>query len=252
MSLLGTVTGAAPKIRLRRSAERGFEDFGWTDNYMTFCFGGYYDPDWVHFGPLRVIVENHIQPRNGFPAHSHRDVEIVTYVSAGTLTHRDSFGHAAGVTAGEMQMISAGATGMVHSEINEHDVMEHNLQIWLVPESRETEFAYQQLKFSPEERQGRMRLYISPEGRDGSMPINTQAEIYAGLFNAGDRWQLDLARDHGAWIQVVHGSVAVAGLKLEQGDGAGITDADRLDFEFGDGTEVLVFDVGMKSRLIWR
>jgi len=101
-----------PSLRLRRSADRGFEDFGWTDNWMTFSFGGYHDPKWNNFGPLRVIVENHIQPHMGFGAHSHRDVEIVTYVAAGCLTHKDNFGHSAGVTAGEMQVISAGSTGM--------------------------------------------------------------------------------------------------------------------------------------------
>ena len=132
------VTATKPQIRLRRSADRGFEDFGWTDNWMTFCFGSYYDPEWIHFGPLRVIVENHIQPHSGFPSHSHRDVEIVTYVAAGTLTHKDSFGHSAGVTAGEMQVISAGSHGMIHSEENIDDVVEHNIQIWLVPSRRPT------------------------------------------------------------------------------------------------------------------
>src|SRR6266849_3786454 len=121
-------------LRVRRSRERAFEDFGWTDNRITFSFGEYQDPEWVHFGPLRVIVENHIQPRSGFQAHSHRDVEIITYVSAGTLTHEDSFGHQAGVTAGEMQHISAGSGGMTHSERNIHDELEHNLQIWFIPD----------------------------------------------------------------------------------------------------------------------
>jgi quercetin 2,3-dioxygenase len=249
------VTATKPQIRLRRSADRGFEDFGWTDNWMTFCFGSYYDPEWIHFGPLRVIVENHIQPHSGFPSHSHRDVEIVTYVAAGTLTHKDSFGHSAGVTAGEMQVISAGSHGMIHSEENIDDVVEHNIQIWLVPSRRPTEFAYHQQKFTPEQRAGRFQLYVSPNGRDGSMPINTDASIYAGLFSPGDqvRHVADGGRSpRGAWIQVVRGRMDVAGVTLESGDGAGITPAGTLEFSFLEPSEVILFDLGMDAPLIWR
>jgi redox-sensitive bicupin YhaK (pirin superfamily) len=243
---------SAPTVRLRRSADRGFEDFGWTDNWMTFSFGGYHDREWNNFGPLRVIVENHIQPHQGFGAHSHRDVEIVTYVAAGCLTHKDSFGHSAGVTAGEMQVISAGSTGMIHSEQNIHDEVEHNLQIWLVPSKQPTPFVYNQMKFTPEERAGRFRLYVSPDGRDGSMPIHTEASIYAGLFKKGDEAAHTLASGHGAWVQVVHGRVSVAGAMLEAGDGVGITNASNLAFHFDDATEVLLFDLDMHAPLIWR
>ncbi|MFM2123891.1 MAG: hypothetical protein RL328_342 [Acidobacteriota bacterium] len=243
---------SAPVLRIRRSAERGFEDFGWTDNWMTFSFGGYHSREWNNFGPLRVMVENHIQPHQGFPAHGHRDAEIVTYVAAGCLTHRDSFGHSAGVTAGEMQLISAGSEGMIHSEMNIHDEVEHNLQIWLIPSKHPTKFAYNQLKFTPEERQGRFRLYVSPDGRDGSMPINTGASIYAGLFAAGDRAKQVLTNGDGAWVQVVHGRASVAGVDLEQGDGVGIVGARELDLEFGADSEVLFFDLDMSAKLIWR
>lgn len=242
---------ASPTVRLRRSAERGFEDFGWTDNWMTFSFGGYHSREWNNFGPLRVIVENHIQPHQGFGAHSHRDVEIVTYVAAGCLTHKDSFGHSAGVTAGEMQLISAGSTGMVHSEQNIHDEVEHNLQIWLVPSKHPTPFVYNQLKYTPEERAGRFRLYVSPDGRDGSMPIHTSASIYAGLFAKGDRVHHAMT-GNGAWVQVVRGRVDVAGVTLDTGDGAGILGAGGLDFAFDDSTEALLFDLDMNAPLIWR
>jgi hypothetical protein len=242
---------ATPTIRLRRSHERGFEDFGWTDNWMTFSFADYHNPEWMHFGPLRVIVENHIQPQSGFGAHPHRDVEIVTYVSSGVLTHRDSFGHSAGVTAGEVQVISAGSRGMIHSEENLHDEVEHNLQIWLIPDRRPTAFRYGQKKFTPQERQGRFRLYVSPDGREDSLPINTGASLYAGLFAAGDSTRHTLAARHGAWVQVVKGRLDVAGVALERGDGAGITDADRLDFSFSDASEVLLFDLDMNAPLIW-
>jgi redox-sensitive bicupin YhaK (pirin superfamily) len=218
---------------------------------MTFSFGGYHDPKWNNFGPLRVIVENHIQPHQGFGAHSHRDVEIVTYVAAGCLTHKDSFGHSAGVTAGEMQVISAGSTGMVHSEKNIHDEVEHNLQIWLVPSKHPTPFVYNQLKYTPEERAGRFRLYVSPDGRDGSMPIHTGASIYAGLFAQGDTAQ-HRVEGNGAWVQVVGGRVDVSGVVLEKGDGVGITDPGSLEFAFGDTTELLLFDLDMNAPLIWR
>ena len=242
----------APTVRLRRSADRHFEDFGWTDNWMTFAVAGHDDPEWVNFGPLRVMVENHIQPHSGFPAHPHRDVEIVTYVASGTLTHGDSFGHRAGITAGEMQHISAGSRGMVHSEENLHDQVEHNYQMWLVPERTGTAFAYHQKKFTPEERQGRFRLYASPDGRDGSMPLNTDARIFAGLFAPGDHAEHALEPGRGAWVQVVRGALRVAGAALAAGDGAAITDTDRLVLDFDADSEVLLFDVRLDAPLIRR
>jgi hypothetical protein len=243
---------AAPTIRLRRSQERGFEDFGWTDNYMTFSFAGYRDPVWNNFGPLRVMIENHIQPRSGFPTHPHRDAEIVTYVVSGTLTHRDNMGHQAAITAGEMQHISAGSRGIVHSEENLADAVEHNYQMWLIPDRPGTAAAYHQLKFTPEERRGRFRLYVSRDGEDGSMPINTDARIYAGLFSAGDFVRHSLQPGWGAWIQVVHGELRVAGLHLQHGDGVGLTDARELELQFEADSEVLLFDVRMDAPLLWR
>jgi redox-sensitive bicupin YhaK (pirin superfamily) len=245
-------TTSPPTLRVRRSNERGFEDFGWTDNYLTFSFGGYRDPVWNNFGPLRVMIENHIQPRSGFPSHSHRDAEIVTYVASGTLTHEDNMGHTAAITAGEMQHISAGSRGIVHSEENVHDVIEHNYQMWLIPDRRGTEAAYHQLKFEPEERQGRFRLYVSRDGEDGSMPINTDARIYAGLFRAGDSVRHSLPAGWGAWVQMVHGDLHVAGLTLHPGDGVGITDARELDIHFDSDSEVLLFDLAMDAPLLWR
>ena len=238
-------------LRLRRSRERGFEDFGWTDNWMTFSFANYRDPEWIHFGPLRVMVENHIQPHSGFSAHPHRDVEIVTYVAGGTLTHEDSFGHRAEVTAGEMQLISAGGRGMIHSEENLHDQIEHNYQMWLIPSRTGTQFAYHQKHVSEQERRGRFSLYVSPDGREGSMPINTDAHIYAGLFSTGDRVQHALDAGRGAWVQMVGGELDLAGVKLDAGDGLGITGASTLDFAFAADSEVLLFDMRMDVPLIW-
>lgn len=246
-----------PTLRLRRSDERGFEDFGWADNWMTFSFADYHDEDWMHFGPLRVMVENHIQPHEGFSPHPHRDVEIVTYVSSGTLTHGDSFGHdKAHVRAGEMQLISAGSKGMIHSEENVHGEVEHNLQMWLIPDRAGTEFAYHQRGFAPAERQGRFRCYVAPKrqdnrGNDDAMPINTDAFIYAGLFAAGDETSHALCDGRGAWIQVVHGEVRVADITLGKGDGVGITGADELDFAFVKDSDVLLFDLHMDAPRLW-
>ena len=245
-------TSNTPQLRIRRSEERGFEDMGWTDNWMTFSFADYHDPEWNNFGPLRVMVENHIQPHSGFPEHPHRDVEIVTYVASGTLTHGDSFGHQSGITAGEMQLISAGSRGMIHSEENVHDEVEHNYQMWLIPSRPGTDFAYHQLKYTPEERRGRFRLYVSPDGRDGSMPINTDARIYAGLFEAGDAVEHVVEDGRGVWLQMVDGQVEVAGVTLEQGDGVGITEASALDLAFQDESEVLLFDLRMDVPLLWK
>ena len=244
----------APSVRLRRSKDRGFEDFGWADNWMTFSFSGYVDPAWNNFGPLRVMIENDIQPHSGFPAHPHRDVEIVTYVAAGTLTHGDNFGHEAGITAGEMQHISAGSRGMVHSEENKHDTVEHNYQMWLIPDRSPTDFAYHQLKFSPEERQGRLRLYCSPDGRDESMPMNCDAFIYAGLFSEGDTHEYHVAEGRGVWLQLVRGEVRLPALdlNLESGDGVGIEKIDGLAMTFDADTEVLLFDVNMNAPLLWK
>jgi len=243
-------------VRVRRSDDRGYEDFGWTDNWMTFSFADYHDPDWVHFGPLRVMVENHIQPHEGFSAHPHRDGEIVTYVSSGTLTHGDDRGHEAAISAGEMQLISAGGEGMVHSEENRHDTVEHNYQMWLVPDRAGTDFAYHDRGFSPAERRGRFRCYVAPytdeaAGADGPMPINTDAYIYAGEFESGDRARHALAEGRGAWVQVVDGEAEVAGVTLRSGDGAGITDADTLAVSFGAESEVLLFDLRMDAPRLW-
>ena len=251
-----TASSDAPTLRLRRSDERGYEDFGWTDNWMTFSFADYHDPDWVHFGPLRVMVENHIQPHEGFSAHPHRDVEILTYVSSGILTHGDDEGHEAHIGAGEMQLISAGSEGMVHSEENTHDTVEHNYQMWLVPDRAGTDFAYHERGFSEAERQGQFRCYVAPytdgaAGESGPMPVNTDAFVYAGLFGTGDQAEHALAKGRGAWVQVVEGTAHVAGVTLRSGDGVGITDTDRLTFTFGAESEVLLFDVRMDVPRLW-
>jgi len=156
-----------------------------------------------------------------------------------------------------MQLISAGSEGMVHSEENRHDVVEHNYQMWLIPDRPGTDFAYHERGFSPDERQGQFRCYVAPytaeeAGADGPMPVNTDAYIYAGLFEAGDRVEHAFGPDRGAWVQVVEGEVDVADITLQSGDGAGITDTDALHFEFGAETEALLFDLNMETPLLWK
>ena len=155
-----------------------------------------------------------------------------------------------------MQLISAGSEGMVHSEENTHDIVEHNYQMWLVPDRPGTDFAYHERGFSPDERQGQFRCYVAPytdeaAGDGGPMPINTDAYIYAGLFSAGDTAKHALVPGRGAWVQVVDGTVEVAGTTLHSGDGVGITDASELSFSFGAESEVLFFDVRMDAERLW-
>lgn len=232
-------------IKVRRSEDRGFEDFGWTDNWMTFSFGGYTDPDWVNFGPLRVIVENHIQPHEGFDKHPHRDMEILTYVSSGVLTHEDNMGNKGTIRSGEMQRITAGK-GIVHSEKNEHDEIEHNIQIWILPDESSLEPSYEELRFQKEEQRGALRMYVSPNGQGESMKIHQDTFIYAGILNESDRFTHTLKEGRGAWVQVIHGSVRINDEKvLHQGDGAGITSLDEFVLAATEESELILFDVAM-------
>ncbi|MCW9708477.1 pirin family protein [Fodinibius salsisoli] len=233
-------------IRLRRSEERGFEDFGWTDNWMTFSFANYHNPEWMRFGPIRVIVENHIQPHEGFDTHPHKDMEILTYVSSGVLTHGDNMGNTEEIGAGEMQRLTAG-TGIVHSEKNEHAEVEHNIQIWILPDKAGLEPGYQMKRFSEEQRTDRLCHYVSQSGRNESMSINQDVDIYAGILPEGTQTIHLLEEGRGAWIQLIHGSLRLnEGIRLEQGDGIGVEKEGKLRLEaLDDGTELILFDVTM-------
>jgi len=238
-------------IRIRRSDERGFEDFGWTDNWMTFSFANYHDPEWTRFGPLRVIVENHIQPHEGFSSHPHEDMEILTYVSSGVLTHGDNMGNKEGIKAGQMQRLTAG-TGIVHSEMNDHDEVEHNIQIWILPDQKGHTPGYQVKGFSKEQRTGTLQKYIGPDDT-GAMHINQDAHIFAGILPEGADYQYSLKSGRGAWLQIVHGSVTINNdLTLNKGDGAGITDLEELDIRATDEAELILFDVAMDFQTPYR
>lgn len=236
---------STPTRRIRRSDERALQDLGWSRNWLTFSFADYHDPDWMGFGPLRVLIESHIEPHSGFPEHPHRNVEIISYVTEGALRHRDSFGHEATITEGEMQLISAGHRGMVHSEENPLDKPERHYQIWLRPDRNDTEFGYHELGYSAEERQGRFRLYASPNGWGDSMPVNADAYLSVGRFAPGDTATRDVQAGRGTWIQVIEGVVQVDDVVLETGDGLGMTREGLVDFWFGTDSEVMLIDVQM-------
>lgn len=239
-------------IRIRRSNERGFEDFGWTDNWMTFSFAGYHNPEWMHFGPIRVIVENHIQPHKGFTSHPHRDMEIVTYVSSGVLTHGDNMGHKENIRSGEMQRITAGK-GIVHSEMNEQDEVEHNIQIWILPDRAGYTPGYQMKRYNREERTGALRLYISRDGRDDSMEINQDVDLYAGIFPSGSKAIHRIEQGRGVWMQIIHGKLDINGeIELGEGDGAGFDHLDKLEWQAQEDTELILFDVAMDFETPYR
>jgi redox-sensitive bicupin YhaK (pirin superfamily) len=228
-------------IQIRKADQRGHFDHGWLDTYHTFSFADYYDPDFMGFRALRVINEDRVEPGRGFGTHSHRDMEIVTYVLEGELQHRDSMGTGSIIRPGEVQRMSAG-TGVLHSEVNpSRDRPVHLLQIWILPERSGLRPEYEQKNFPAEERNGKLRLVASPDGADGSLTIHQDTRLLAGSL--GDKpVRYDFRPGRYGWLQVARGSVDVNGQKLEAGDGAAIEDERTLTLS-GKGAEVLLFDL---------
>jgi redox-sensitive bicupin YhaK (pirin superfamily) len=230
-------------ITVRKSTDRGHFRLDWLDSRHSFSFGEYYDPQHLGFSALRVINEDEIAPGAGFGTHPHRDMEIVTYVLEGELEHRDSLGTGSVIRPGEVQRMSAG-TGIQHSEYNPSgDQPTKLLQIWLLPDARGIAPSYEQKNFPEAERQGKLRLVASPDGRDGSVTIHQDTRVYATLLKAGESVSLDLGRNRAAWVQVAKGSLALNGTVLAQGDGAAVTKQSTLELAANDNAEVLVFDL---------
>ena len=229
---------------LRRPAEaRGRGNHGWLDSRHTFSFADYHDPAHMGFRALRVINEDRVQAGQGFGTHSHRDMEIISYVLEGELGHQDSLGTGSVIRPGDVQRMSAG-TGVRHSEMNNSPTSPvHFLQIWLMPERRGVPPQYEQKRFEPAEKQGRLRLVASRDGRQGSVSVNQDVDLYAGLFKAGEGTRLDLRPGRHAWIQVARGEVTVNGETLHQGDGAAVSDESTLEITSTADAEVLVFDL---------
>ncbi|PYQ51150.1 MAG: quercetin 2,3-dioxygenase [Acidobacteria bacterium] len=229
-------------IQIRKAEERGHFDHGWLDTYHTFSFADYYDPALMGFRALRVINEDRVEPGRGFGTHSHRDMEIVTYVLEGELEHRDSMGTGSVIRPGEVQRMSAG-TGVLHSEVNpSRSKAVHLLQIWILPERHGIHPEYEQKTFPAEERNGRLRLVASQDGAEGSLTIHQDTKLFAGTLRNGESIRYDLRPGRYAWLQVARGSVDVNGQKLNAGDGAAIEDEKALTLE-GQDAEVLLFDL---------
>jgi quercetin 2,3-dioxygenase len=232
-------------ITPRRSDERGHLDHGWLDTRHTFSFAGYHDPAHMGFRSLRVINEDRVLPGEGFGTHGHEDMEILSYVLAGVLSHRDSTGSAGELRPGEVQRMSAG-TGIRHSEFNGSDAEPvHFLQIWLLPDRPGHRPSYEQRAYPPEERRGRLRLVASPDGAEGSTTLHADARVYATLLAPGQAVELGLPPGRHGWVQVARGEVELNGLRLSAGDGAATSD-ERLLRLAGAGqgeAELLVFDL---------
>ena len=225
------------------SETRGSADHGWLKAKHTFSFADYYDPERVHFGALRVINEDRVAPSKGFGTHPHRDMEIVTYPISGSIEHKDSMGNGTVIPAGEVQRMTAG-TGVLHSEFNHSQDEElHLLQIWFLPERNNLEPGYEQQAVPREEKLNRLRLIGSRDGRDGSLTIHQDVDLYASVLEAGNSVQLDGVGDRRIFVQVIAGDIDVNGAQLSAGDGLQLTDTDDVAISASSDSEFLLFNL---------
>ena len=228
---------------LRKADQRGHSDLGWLDSRHTFSFAEYYDHRHMGFGPLRVINDDRVAPGGGFGTHPHRDMEIVTYVLDGALRHRDSMGNGSVIVPGDVQRMSAG-TGVTHSEFNDsREDPVHFLQIWFLPEARGLAPGYEQQRFGAGDKRGVLRLVASRDGRDGSVTVHQDVDMYAALLDGAETARHRLREGRVAWVHVARGSVRLDGERLEAGDGVAVEDAGEMVFDGGHGAEVIVFDM---------
>jgi quercetin 2,3-dioxygenase len=232
-------------LSLRSSKERGHAQHGWLDSHHTFSFADYYDPKHMGFRALRVINEDRVEPGRGFGTHPHRDMEIVSYVLDGALQHKDSMGTGSIIAPGDVQRMTAG-TGVLHSEFNaSKSELVHFLQIWIVPEKPGLTPGYEQKRFEPEDKRGKLRLIASRDAREGSITIHQDVAMYASLLDPGDKVSHALAEGRYAWIQVTSGAVLVNEKRLEAGDGVAISDERSITIaSAAAGSELLLFDLG--------
>jgi len=230
-------------LTVRPAAERGHARHGWLDSWHSFSFADYYDPEHVHFGPLRVINEDRVQPGQGFGTHSHADMEIISYVLAGELEHKDSMGTGSIIRPGDAQRMSAGR-GVQHSEFNpSRSAAVHFLQIWIIPDVRGIAPEYEQRAIPETEKRGRLRLIASPDGADASLRIHQNASVLAGLFSGAEQAQYSLASDRLGYVQLARGSASINGTRMAAGDGAMLKGERSIAIHDGDGAELLVFDL---------
>ena len=230
-------------ITIRKSNDRGHADHGWLNTRFTFSFADYFDLEHVQFRTLRVMNDDRISGGGGFPTHPHKDMEIVTYVLEGALAHKDSMGNGSVIRPGDVQYMSAG-TGVAHSEFNasEKETV-HLYQIWMFPDKKGYHPVYDQKHFDEAEKSGKLRLVASPDGREGSVKIRQDNQLYATVLVPGEVVTHELKRERHAYVQVARGSVALNGKKLETGDGAAISGEPSFELRGVDKTEVLLFDL---------
>jgi redox-sensitive bicupin YhaK (pirin superfamily) len=229
-------------IKIRQASERGHAEHGWLTSHHTFSFADYYDPQWMGFRSLRVINDDLVMPGMGFGAHPHRDMEIITYILAGALEHKDSMGNGRVIRTDDVQYMSAG-TGVQHSEFNpSKSEPVHLLQIWIQPDRKgvKPHYAEKSIKDAPA---GKLHLVTSKNGRDGSIPIHQDAELWIGKFEPGNRARHEMAPGRSAWIHVAEGEVSIDGNKLGAGDAAAITDAKGIELEATHAARILLFDL---------
>ena len=229
-------------LEIRRSAERGHADHGWLKSFHTFSFADYYDPEWVAYGPLRVINDDRVLPGQGFGKHGHRDMEIVTYILDGELEHKDSMGNGRIIKPGEVQYMAAG-TGVQHSEFNpSKDEAVHLLQIWIQPDKKGVTPRYGEKSFQ-NATEGKLHLVTSKTGRDGSLAIHQDADLWLAKLAAGNRVSHRVASGRNAWLHVAEGEVSLNGEKLSGGDAVAIDEQGTVELTATKPSQVLLFDL---------
>jgi quercetin 2,3-dioxygenase len=231
-------------LTIRPADDRGLANFGWLNSRHTFSFGNYYDPEHMGVGPLRVINEDRVVPGKGFGEHGHRDMEIISYVLEGELGHQDSMGNGSIIRPGDVQRMSAG-TGVRHSEMNPSSTDPvHFLQIWILPAQEGMAPGYEQKTFSDDEKRGRWRLVGSQDGREGSVTIHQDVDLYATLLAEGEELAHEIRPGRIGWLQVVRGELQLNGLTLQAGDGVAVEQSQLLSLGAGSDSEALLFDMG--------
>jgi redox-sensitive bicupin YhaK (pirin superfamily) len=230
-------------LTIRKSHERGHFDHGWLNTYHTFSFDQYYDPRYMGFRSLRVINEDFVAPGRGFPTHGHRDMEIITYILEGGLKHEDSMGNGSVIRPGDVQRMTAG-TGVRHSEKNASDAERvHLLQIWILPNAEDLQPGYEQKAFSEDERRGQFRLIASNEGREGSVRLNQDVNLFASILEAGQEIEHTMDPARYGWVQVARGPIGVNGENAGQGDGVVVVAESSLKIKAQEDAEILLFDL---------
>ncbi|HEY9701176.1 MAG TPA: pirin family protein, partial [Allocoleopsis sp.] len=212
---------------IRKSEDRGQFNYSWLNAAYTFSFSNYYDPNFMGFRNLRVINEDHIKGGGGFPTHSHNDMEIMTYVIDGGLSHKDSMNNSAIIQPGEVQIMSAG-TGITHSEFNSSDTdLVHLLQIWIIPDQVGLKPRYDQRNFNYLQKENKLKLIVSPQGKDDSMTIHQDVNIYASVLTSGEKIEYNLTNQRYGWVQVIKGKMLINDLEVNSGDGVAIEGEDN-------------------------